>query len=479
MSHTAQHVAKQATWLMLASTLQKAISFAAFTAATYYLGAESVGIYFYLLSLSSLAGAWTDLGLTPVIIRAFAADAERGWGLVRRATTAKLLLVPAAAIISFGYVALFHNDGQSLLPLLAIALLVMAEDTCSLLAYGILRGKGQLHKESLGMVLGQLLSSGALVLLVKLGFGVTGALIALALGSTWQLVWSFFQVRGYWRDNRHSQLPPWKTLLREAMPFALAGLFVRVYSAVDALLLKRFYGATEVGNYAVAYKLTYALQFIPMAFVAALYPSLSAAYAKKDEVALTHTALGSWRFMAIVGFPLAAGISGFAPRLIELIYKAEFAPAAQILVVLAWALPILFLDFPVGSYLNATHKADQKTFAMGCTMVVNALANVLLIPVLGGVGAAIAALCGYLVLLGVGMWYSRTTFASATAWSVLLRGVLVGASVWALIVFGLHYLPLIPALVVAPVAALLILYATKLVQTSDLREVFAWVTKRV
>ena len=479
MSHSPRHVAKQATWLMLASTLQKAIAFFAFTIVARLLGPEPVGVYFYLLSLSSFAGAWTDLGLTPVIIRAFAADEARGWALVRRAMVAKACLVPLAGVLALGYMAFVAGETVSTLALFSLALLIMAEDALSLLAYGILRGKGQLHKESLGMVIGQVLSSGALVAFVWLGFGIAGALTALLLGSAWHVLWSVYHVRQQADGWRLGEGASWKLLIREAMPFALAGLFVRVYSTVDALLLRHFYGPAEVGSYAVAYKLTYALQFLPMAFVAALYPSLSAAHAKGDTEGLAHTALGSWRFMAILGFPLAAALSGFAPRLIDVLYGEAFASAARVLAVLAWALPLLFLDFPVGSYLNATHKAVQKTTAMGWTMLVNGAVNLLLVPRIGSVGAAIAALSGYVALLGVGMWYSREVFALRDAWIIAFKGVAVGLLTWLLIVYGLAPLPLASALALAPLGALALLVGTKLLTKRDIVQVSQWVVRRV
>ncbi len=476
MSGTAQTVAKQAGLLMAASTLQKAISFVAFTLAARWLGAESIGLYFYILSISSMAGVWTDLGLTPVVIRAFATSEERGWAIVKRAMLAKALLIPLAALGALAYV-LNTSQGSAVLPLLLLALLVMAEDTLSLLGYGILRGRQRLDRESLGMVIGQLISSGCLVAFVALGFGVWGAILALALGSAWHVVWSVYHVRKLGRPIA-AALPPWKTLVREAMPFALAGLFVRVYSSVDAILLKEWRTIEEIGHYAVAYKLTYALQFVPLAFVAALYPALSAAHAKDEATELVHTSLGSWRFMALVSFPLAAALSGFAPRLVGLLYGEAFVPAATILAVLAWALPLLFLDFPVGSLLNATHRAKQKTIAMGVTMLVNAVANVLLIPRFGAVGAAMAALLGYVALLGVGVWYAREIFFSATAQSVFWRGVFVGGALWLLIRYALVYVPIVPALLLGALASVGLVVVCGLLSRKDLEQIRIYLTRR-
>lgn len=479
MSQTARAVARQASLLMLASTAQKAISFIAFTIAARVLGVEGVGMYFYALSLSSLAGAWTDLGMTPLVIRAFATSEEEGWKYIRRAVVAKVLLVPFAALGALLYVGFVTPEGISLLPYIAIALLVMAEDALSLLGYGILRGRQRLEKESLGMVIGQCISGAALVAAVVLGYGVLGALTALALGSAWHVLWSVLWVRRLGVRPLRGEALPWAGLVRQALPFALAGLFVRVYSSVDAVVLRQWQGESTVGQYAVAYKLTYALQFLPLAFVAALYPALSAAYAREDTEALVHTSLGSWRFMAVLGFPLAAALAGFAPRLVPWVYGAEFAPAAQILVILAWVLPPIFLDFPVGSYLNATHRAGRKTTAMAAAMVVNVALNILLVPLFGGAGAAWAALACFLVLLGVGVWYGKEAFFSSTARRVVYRGVVLAMLLWSIIHWVLAPVPLLLALAIAACAALGIALGVGLLRVEDVRAAGTWIRRTV
>ena len=478
MSQTAKVVAKQASYLMIASTVQKAMAFVAFTLAARHLGATGIGLYFYLLSISSLAGAWTDLGLTPVIIRAFAGSDDEGWRLVSTAIHIKAMLIPFAAIGALIYVCLFGHLETHVLSLLGIALLVMAEDAISLLGYGILRGKQRLDRESLGMVLGQCLSSGLLVALVWMGFGPAGALTALALGSLWHVLWSLSWVRKLTRPPTRLEPHAWSTLIRMAYPFALAGLFVRVYSTVDSLLINYWHGAEAVGQYGVAYKLTYALQFLPLAFVAALYPALSAAHANNDEQGLTYTALGAWRFLALLGFSIAAALSGFAPRLLPWLYGKEFLPAVAILSVLAWALPTIFLDYPIGSYLNATHRAPQKTFAMGLTMVVNVTLNLLLVRTLNGVGAAWSAVLSFVVLLGTGMWFARKIFFTPTALAVLLRGICFGGLIWICIRAGLSHLPLLPALVVSLPMMALCAFVLGLLKREDVAQLMHWMKRK-
>jgi O-antigen/teichoic acid export membrane protein len=58
-------------------------------------------------------------------------------------------------------------------------------------------------------------------------------------------------------------------------PFTLAAIFARIYSFADSIILSKLAGDTVVGWYSIAYKITFAFQFVPLALTAALYPKLS------------------------------------------------------------------------------------------------------------------------------------------------------------------------------------------------------------
>jgi hypothetical protein len=77
------------------------------------------------------------------------------------------------------------------------------------------------------------------------------------------------------------------------------------------------------------------------------------------------------------------------------------------------------------------------------------------------------------------MWYSREVFALRDAWIIAFKGVAVGLLTWLLIVYGLAPLPLVPALILAPLGALALLVGTKLLTKRDIVQVSQWVVRRV
>ncbi|MBI4458392.1 polysaccharide biosynthesis protein, partial [Candidatus Uhrbacteria bacterium] len=220
-------------------------------------------------------------------------------------------------------------------------------------------------------------------------------IVALACGSTWNVLWSTYAVYRRFRVAPQVALDPGMTrfFLRVAAPFALAGVFSRVYSSIDSILLSKFVSEAAVGVYGVGYKVAFAFQFLPMSLAAAVYPAMSESYVSNRErlVQVFRTAL---KYLFVLVVPLAAGIGLLADRLLAAVYGHAFSAADAPLQILMVSLIFAFLYWPAGSLLNACDRERINTAVMGCTMIGNILLNLILIPRFGSVGAALAALAG-------------------------------------------------------------------------------------
>ncbi|MBM3205158.1 flippase [Candidatus Uhrbacteria bacterium] len=465
-----QTVTKNATQLMFAMVAQKALAFLTFTIVARLVGAEIVGKFFYAVSITSIFVILTDIGLTPVVIRELSQNESRGKLFLSQAFRLKFLLIPIAILVSLGYAALNGASPEIFIAVL-LACFVMSADAMSLLWYGALRGARKLKFEAVGLLVGQILTAIVSILFASLHGGVWGLVVGLLAGSTWNVAWSITRARKMGIEFIASK-DHVRPLLISAIPFALAGFFVKVYSYVDTLLLERFHPDAVVGHYAVAYKLTYAFQFVPLAVVAALYPGLSAAHAANDRKAIDQLLLGSFRFMLIVSVPIAVGLSAFAPHLIPLVYGKDFLGSVLPLMILSWVLIPIFLDFPIGSLLNATHRARLKTQTMGFTMVINLLFNILLVPKYGPMGAAISGLISFWCLFFFGIWYARKDLASQkiTFATLVARGLLIAGILW----IGVRLLdpilawPMVLALYI--VATPLLLFSFQVLRWEDLKK---------
>jgi O-antigen/teichoic acid export membrane protein len=341
----------------------------------------------------------TDLGLTSVLIRESAKDHGRAARYLNQVLTLKLPLVVLGVLVSVLGVRLagYPPEARALVDAVAA---VLALDAISLTFYGLLRGHHVLKYEGLGLVMGQLVTLAIGVTAMATDAPVRWLAYALVAGSAWNALASV------WIVKRKLGIAPrllWdgalvRELVRAAWPFALAGAFVKVYTNVDAVLLTRISGAYAAGLYSVPYKLTFAFQFIPMGFTAAFYPAMSRAYAKEPE-RLGELLFKALRALALIVAPIVAGIMALAPEIVRLVYGADYAASARPLQGLILVLLFVFLDFPIGSLLNATDRQLTQTGLMGLATAVSVALNLWLIPTRGVDGVVIASVVSHAVLL--------------------------------------------------------------------------------
>ena len=282
-------LAKNTLWLTVASVGQKIIAFLYFTYIARTIGDGATGAYFLALALTTSVGVLDDIGLTSLLVREVANGPDRALLFVRNTLGWKLLMLPLAAGLALTLPGTLHYSAQAT-TLTGLAILVMFADTISLTYYGVMRGLQNLRYESIGICVGQLLTAtiGTIAILA----GVTDLrilIVAMIVGSSWNAMFSMIQV-----VRRFGPMAIVPTLsmgfapVKASFMFFLAAVFTKIYSYVDSFTLNRVIGEGAVGAYSAAYKLTYAFQFLPLAFVGALYPAFAAA---KESAELKKTFL--------------------------------------------------------------------------------------------------------------------------------------------------------------------------------------------
>lgn len=398
-------MARNTAFLTVASVGQKIIAFVYFLFLARVMMPELTGQYFLAISITVIFTVVADMGITPVIIREVAKQPNRARELLSHAIALKIplfIIAMSAAIlitVALGY-------DTTLQKLVALATLVLALDATHLLLYGVLRGFQQLRYESLGVFAGQLtigIIGGAVLWQHP---SLTLLVVALLSGSVMNVLVSGTKIIRLLGAG--SLIPRWQRsdaiwIARSAIPFALSSIFVKVYSYLDSIIISKFLDTASVGIYSIAYKFTYAFQFLPLAFVAALYPGMSAVVGK-DQDELSRIFLRAMWYMAILSTPIVLGIWAVAPEVV-LLAGSDYALAAPVLATLVFVLVPIFLDFPVGSLLNASGLQGVKTAIMGITMVINAVLNWFLIPRFGIMGAAYAALVCFSFMIVAGLLF--------------------------------------------------------------------------
>jgi O-antigen/teichoic acid export membrane protein len=182
--------------------------------------------------------------------------------------------------------------------------------------------------------------------------------------------------------------------LRESWPLFLNQLLQGLFFKVDALLLPGLAGLAAAGVYGAAYKVSEGAGIISSSFTLALFPRLSRG---RDPTDAYRMAL---RLLFQVGFPLAAGTALLAEPIVAVVGGREYLPdSAVALAILICYLPLSYANGLTQYLLIAAGRQRLLTTAFVAALVFNLVANLLLIPRFGYVGAAWVTVASELVLL--------------------------------------------------------------------------------
>jgi O-antigen/teichoic acid export membrane protein len=394
-----QHLAKNTVFMTAASIGQKIVAFVYFLFLARVMMPEKTGTFFLATSIITMFSVFSDLGVTSVLIREISKRPEARDQIVRQAIGLKLFLTIATVVIIFIATPFFQYDTE-ITGLILMTSLVMITDALALICYGILRASQQLRHEAFGMFIGQCVTVCVGGISLVLYPDVRFLILALICGSAATFLISFSQVVRLY--GFHLFIPSWDkqaqwNMVKIMLPFALAGIFVKIYSTLDVILISKMLSTTAVGIYSVAYKFTYAFQFLPLAFAAALYPSLSSTVDKDVNVTTKTFSQAIW-YTFLIATPITFGVSLLAPEMIQLIGR-EYGESSLILQTLIFVLFPSFLEVSFGALLNASDRQSTRMKIIGFAMVINAGIDFVLIPRLGLMGAVIGSLISYSIMV--------------------------------------------------------------------------------
>lgn len=402
MAEKITNIAKNTSYFTLALIVQKIISFAYFMVIARALGPEDLGKYYFAISFTTIFAIFIDIGLTNVITREVAKTPEKAQKFLGSVLAVKIPL----SIISFLAMALFINFlgyPELTKQLVYISSISMILDSFTLTFYAISRGFHNLSYESIGSIIFQLVILITGLFVLRENLGLIWLIATLALASVFNFLYAFILLNKKWKVKIIFEYDKIfiKSLIAITIPFSIYAIFQRLYTYLDTVFLSVLAGDKYVGIYQVPFKIIFALQFLPMAFTASLYPALSSYWHNnKEQLAITFER--AMNYLIIISLPIAFGIIILADKIV-LLFKSGYSEAVLPLQITMVSLVFIFLNFAVGSLLNACDKQKINTINMAVVLITSIILNIVLITNFNAVGASITVLFTNLLMFILGM----------------------------------------------------------------------------
>jgi O-antigen/teichoic acid export membrane protein len=112
--------------------------------------------------------------------------------------------------------------------------------------------------------------------------------------------------------------------------------------------------------------------------------------------------------MATLGLPLAVGGAILARPILGFVFSDAYAPAAAVLQILVFSIPLLFDRSVLQAALISAGRQDRVLQVTAWSAGVTILANLLLVPILGMLGSGIATVTAEATRLMLAQRYMRS-----------------------------------------------------------------------
>jgi O-antigen/teichoic acid export membrane protein len=181
-------------------------------------------------------------------------------------------------------------------------------------------------------------------------------------------------------------------LLKQSGPYALTIFLMTIYTRLDPVMLEQLLpdGKLQAGIYASAYRVLDAVNMIGFLFASLLLPMYSRLIANKQSVDdLLHTSL-----KLILGFSsiLSFSIFLYKNEIVDILYHKQDAIYGEVMGVLLLSFVIFSCIYIYSTLLTANNSLRKMNKIFVFSILINVVANLILIPIYKSLGASIATL---------------------------------------------------------------------------------------
>ena len=432
--NTVQRIAKNMAVLFIARIVSMLFGFFYVMYTARYLGPANYGILAFALALNGIFGVIANFGLDPLTVREVARDKNLARKYLANGIALKLLSGALTFLIIYLAVNLLGYPEITRKVVYVVTLSTIIAGVSNLFN-DIYQAFERMEFMSIGQVFQSVLSLVFAITAIRLGLdvvyfaGIYLIVNLIVLGyhltvTTWKFLKPKIEV----------DLIFWKSVVREAWPFALTAVFVSIYYWIDSVMLSYMNGDEVVGWYNAAYRLVLILLVIPGIYFTAIYPVMSQFF-KRSKDSLKFSVERSIKYMSMLAFPIGVGTTLLSDRIILLIFGHEYLPSSRALQILVWSVVCIYLSSPYGRLVRSVNRQDIEMKITAVGAVLNTILNAIVIPKYSYVGASITTFATELFVVVLYFYtFRRTEFFNsyilASLSKVLIASSVMGLFIW-------------------------------------------------
>jgi O-antigen/teichoic acid export membrane protein len=367
--------------------------------------AEQFGKYSLLISLTVIALAFYQFGLPSGLSKFYIEESSPDKKKIIFSTSINILLINSILITAI--VLIFSSgisnwlfDDKNYANLLALLFFILIIDTISTQILQLLKTQEEAKKvvtyTALGAIINILMN---LLFVVHFKFGIWGIAISQTISSAAVLIFLIPLIREHYKFVIDKNIA--KSMILFCVPIFIAGVFNYGIDVIDRFILNIYYGQKEVGIYSFSYRIAMVMNLFVISFSTAWIPhSLNLFHSRdyKESFGKTFSKLlGAGLAILVIGTLLSDDLFRISYK-DDFLFNSSYADGAVII-------PFILLGYLFNGiatfyfvYPLTENRSRHFIYSDGLGLLVNIIANFLLIPAVGMIGAAVSTAISYMTV---------------------------------------------------------------------------------
>jgi O-antigen/teichoic acid export membrane protein len=382
-------VINNAKWIIVCKIMQSVLQLIVGMLCARYLGPSNYGIINYAASVLAFVLPIMRLGLNETLVHELIKDPDHEGQIMGTALVMNVISSLLCMLTVFGFVSVANRADSVTIIVCVLYSISLFFGALEMIQYWFQYKLESKYPSIVMLVSYVVVSAYRIYLLVTAKsiywFAVTNSIDYGLIGISLIVI---FLLKGQRFSFSFSKM---KSMLHVSKNYIAASLMVVVFQSTDHVMLTTMIGVGENGFYSAAITCATIAQFVYVAIVDSFRPVI---LSNKKENSSDYEKNISRLYCIILYLAVAQsiGFTIFADLVVKLLYGAEYAAAANILRVQCWYFVFACMGFVRNVWILAEQKQKYLWVINLAGALANVLLNLLLIPVLGAIGASLASL---------------------------------------------------------------------------------------
>tara|TARA_Y100000034_G_scaffold135454_1_gene207424 strand:- start:1007 stop:2188 length:1182 start_codon:yes stop_codon:yes gene_type:complete len=274
-----------------------------------------------------------------------------------------------------------------------------------------------------------------------------------------------------------------KKISKYSLFIILTSSGVLVLGHTDSLMLTYFTGISAVGLYNVALPTSKILIYFPLAIGSILLPVTSELWVKRKKLILREGMESLYKYSMIIILPLALIMISFTDLILLVLFGKEYVPASLALKILSIGTIFITLHQINANFFSGIGKPQIHSKIIYSAVIFNLSGNLILIPLLGIIGAAITTSVSYLLMMVVGLTkikrFIKISLPIGSWLKTLISGLIFTLSIWVLkkVIFLNVWIESLIILTISGIIYLAMLFILRILTITEAKELYKRIVK--